>query len=165
MVEHLTVEGLARFQIEGRVHTLGSLAMICRARFVRSADLVCMRSPSIDGVRAFGYRDRVDVSPLLGAWNVICERYLVERYNAQLALLPDLRIDEPVGWTRFMYYELFPSLVRDDELVRNILRALGVLPCTSPESAADAVHSSLLNMVLPSDPPPWAPEEDIESWT
>src|SRR5688572_7893313 len=125
MAEHLTPQDLERVQFDGKVKHIDSLVRLCRARFVRAADLVCMRSGATENLRRFGQFDGIDVSPLLGAWSVICERYLRERFDPQPALLPDVMSDEPGRWSRFVHHELFPSLVRDDELVRNVLRALG----------------------------------------
>jgi hypothetical protein len=162
MTEHLTREELARFQFDDRVHAIFTLATRCRDRFVRAADLVCLRSPAIDKVRAFGYGEPVSVLPLVDAWRVVCERYLDVRYDAQLALCPGSSVEEPERWIRFVHWELFPKLVRDDELVRDVLRALGRLPCPSPASAAEAVRCHFINMHLPPDPPAWGIEDDIE---
>ncbi|MCC6176201.1 MAG: hypothetical protein IT305_12920 [Chloroflexi bacterium] len=162
MTEHLTSNELRRYQFDGRVYHLDSLARQCGRRFLRAANLVDMRSKSIDSLRHTIAIESIDLMPLVPAWYVICDRYLAEQYNPQLALLPDLVEDEPERWNRFVHHHLLPELVRDDELVRNVLRALGALPCKSPSDAASAVRSHFLNMTLPHDKPLWAPEEDID---
>ena len=85
-----------------------------------------------------------------------------ERYDAQVTLFEDHDIHVQKDWGTFVYWEVFPNLLDDDELVRNILRALGGLSCRSPEEAALTVRLYINEMALPTAPPPWAPEEVIE---
>ena len=162
VTEHLTARELQRFQFDGRVHHLFTLFGHCRRRFLRAADLVGLRSESIESLRRCGQSESIDLAPLAPAWSVVCDRYIAEQYNPQLALLPDMIKEEPDRWSGFVYHHLLPEVVRDDELVRNVLRALGALPCASPRKPASAVRSYFLNMTLPHDKPLWAPAEDAD---
>lgn len=162
VADHLSARELQQFQFDGRVHDIGTLLWYCRRRFLRAADLVGIRSESIESLRRFGQVERTDLAPLVPAWTVICDRYVAEQYDPQLALLPDMIEEEPDRWSRFVHHHLIPEIVRDDELVRNVLRALGALPCVSPREAASAVRSYFLNMTLPHDKPLWAPEKDVD---
>jgi len=162
VAEHLTARELQRYQFDGRKHDLFMLFGYCRRRFLRAADLVGLRSESIQSLRRCGQSESIDLAPLAPAWSVLCDRYIVEQYNPQLALLSNMIEEEPDRWSRFVYHHLLPEIIRDDELVRNVLRALGALPCASPQEAASAVRSYFLNMTLPHDKPLWAPEEDVD---
>jgi hypothetical protein len=79
-----------------------------------------------------------------------------------MSLFHDRKSHLREGWSQFVYWELIPTLVRDDTLVRNVLRALGGLPCKSPEQAASTVYQHFLEMNLPNQHPPWAAEELID---
>lgn len=153
---------LAQYQQDQSVHALFSLAMSCRRRFLLAADLVEMRGPAMKKLRIFGQLERIDLAPLLPAWRCLCDRYLSSHYNPQLSLFEDRRSQIITEWEQFVYHKLFPTLIRSDELVRNVLRALGGLPCRAPEQAAASVHQHLLEMTLPDDAPPWAAEEEFD---
>ena len=160
----MTKDELAEVQRQGAADMLMSLAMLCRRRFLRSADLVELRSKAIETLRTFGYETRADLSSLVPAWHVLCDRYLEELYEPQIDLFSDEISKQAVDWSRFVYYKLFSQVVRDDELVRNVLRALGALPCKSPQEAAAALCQYFREMTLPSTRAPWAAEEEIDSW-
>ena len=79
--------------------------------------------------------------------------------NLALRLLKDghdvFGVDKrPNAWVK----DAFPTLLQDDELVRNVLRALGAIPCTDAKLAVLALTATLTNMTLPAQRPPWAPE-------
>lgn len=158
----MTCDDLGRIQREGTKQALLALVMLCRRRFLRSADLVGIRGAAIERLRQFGVHDAVDLEPLVPAWRLLCDRYLSERFDPQLGLFSDPDTEAATAWERFVYQQLFAELVREDEFVRNVLRALGCLPCQSPQQAAAAVRQYLSEMTLPSAPPPWAPEEGID---
>ena len=139
--------------------------MLCRARFVQSADLVGLHSPVIKALRSYGYQAGLDVSPLFPAWQKLCDRYVAERYNPQISLFGDHATEQTAAWYHFIYHELFPQLVREDEFVRNVLRALAALPCRCQTEAVVALRQYFREITMPSDSPPWAAEQEIESWT
>lgn len=158
----MTCDDLGRVQREGTKQTLFALAMLCRRRFLRPADVVGIRGAAIERLRQFGVHDAVNLEPLVPAWQVLCDRYLSERFDPQLGLFSDPDTEAATAWGRLMYQQLFAELVREDEFERNVLRAHGCLLCQSPEQAAASVRKYLAEMTLPSAPPPWAPEEGID---
>ncbi|QLQ05381.1 MAG: hypothetical protein HZY76_04250 [Anaerolineae bacterium] len=158
----MTRDELAQLQKEQSVQASFSLTMSCRRRFLLAADLIELRSPAVQRLHAFGQSERVDLTPLLPAWRCICERYLSSRYDSQISLFEDHRTQLATTWEQFVYHKLFPTLIRDNELVRNILRALGGLPCQSREQAASFVHQYVLEMTLPDHAPLWMPEEEFD---
>jgi hypothetical protein len=151
-----------QIQRKNAAEALLSLAMTCRTRFLRAASLLEIGSEAINTLRAFGSHASVDVAPLMPAWQCLCDRYVSERYSAQLSLLRDGDSDLTEDWGKFLYHEMFPTMLRDDSLVRNVLRALGGLPCASTKQAAGAVRQHILEMTLPSSPPLWALGEIVE---
>ncbi|HEX6899318.1 MAG TPA: hypothetical protein VF789_06370 [Thermoanaerobaculia bacterium] len=157
----MTKAALAELQRQETAGMLFYLAMLCRRRFLRSAYLVEMRSKVIDALRDLGQVERVDLSSLVPAWNVLCGRYLEEIYDPQGELF-SAGSPQADDWSRFVYHKLLPQVVRDDELVRNVLRALGALPCNSPQEAAAVLCQYFGELTLPSERPPWAPEEELD---
>jgi hypothetical protein len=159
----MTRDELIRTQRREIKREIYALAMLCRRRFLRSADLVGVRGAAIDRLRQVGLQDAVDLTPLFPAWQLLCDRYMAELYDPQLVLFADPETEALTAWLQFVYQKLFATLVREDEFVRNVLRALGSIPCQSPDqAAAAAVCQYLLEMPLPSKPPPWAHEETVE---
>ncbi|MBU2548012.1 MAG: hypothetical protein KKB20_06370 [Proteobacteria bacterium] len=152
-------EELARYQQEESVPALYSFAMQCRRRFLRSADLVGMRGPVIENLRQLGVREPMELRLLIPAWRCLCERYLSERYDRQMTLFEDFYTHVQKDWECFVYHEVLPNLLLDDELVRNVLRAIGGLPSKSPEEAASMVHHYISELAFPGSPQPWDPEE------
>ncbi|MBN2299512.1 MAG: hypothetical protein JXM72_13000 [Deltaproteobacteria bacterium] len=146
-------EELKRIQEEHAVQALTSLFMHCRNRFLRSAELVEINGSAIDQLRKFGFQTRVDLSPLIPAWQYVCKRYRDERYDPQMQLFCDNGTKLEQMWGQFVYHDLVPQLLRENEFVRNVLRALGGIPCTSPDKAAGAVYQYFLEMTLPAMQP------------
>ncbi len=157
----MTTNRIEQLQEEHAAQAINCLVMICRARFIRSAELVGIRGPAIDYLRRLGFQEAIDVTPLMEAWRYLCKRYCSERYDSQQTLFCNSETELEEIWGKFVYHELIPQLVREDELIRNILRAVRGLPCKDPDKAAEAVYQYFLEMTLPAIPPPWAPEEII----
>lgn len=157
----MTSKNMDQILEETAIQMLNRLAMTCRRRFLLSANLVEIRGPVIDGLCKFGSWESVDLGPLIRAWRCLCDRYRAELYDPQMSLFRDPKSQLMEDWDRFVYRELIPELVRDDSLVRNVLRALGGLPCKSPEKAADAVYRHFLAMTLPIEHPYGGSEEII----
>lgn len=137
----MTREELAVAQQEGASSALASLVARCESRFVRAADLVGVRGQVIEGLRQASVIGGTDLTPLLPVWGTISRRYREELYDAQASLLEPHREEVPRRWWAYVHRELFPSLLRDDEFVRNVLRAIGLLPC---RSRSDAIASLVL---------------------
>jgi hypothetical protein len=146
------------YQHAGMREHLAEFVRLCRRRFLYAADLLEMNGPAIETLRDFGQIRPIDVVPLFPAWRVLCDRYLVELYDPQLRLFGNPETDAVYAWTEFVHRRLFERLVRDDELVRNVLRGLGGLPCRSPAQAVQGVFIYLSGMTLPNSAPAWAPE-------
>jgi hypothetical protein len=155
-------DAFARLQHAQAAPALHCLAMSCRRRFLSAAALVELRGPVVDSLRDFGVSQGLDVALLLGAWERVCERYLSERYDPQTSLFQahDRQVER--AWGVFLYQHLLPELVRNDELVRNVLRALGGLPSRAPKAAAEAVELHLAEMSLPLGPPAPAVGGDMD---
>ena len=139
---------------------LRSLMFDCRRRFLRAADLVGVRGEAIDALRAFGVTRGFDLRPLFPAWRALCDRYAIERYDPQqdLFLTEGARISS--AWSHFVDDEIFPLVRMENEVVRNILRAIAGLPCRSREAAANAVQEFFLAVEF--EPPLWQPYEEKE---
>jgi hypothetical protein len=135
---------------------------MCRRRFLRAADLLGLKSEPIDALRQIGWAERVNMTSLLPAWNVLCEKYLRARWSDQLPLLPNPDSEPFTQWSRFVHWQFFPTLVREDEVVRNVLRAVGALPSVDKDNAVGALRLYVSEMILPGDAPPWAPEEEAD---
>lgn len=153
-------EELYRESVRG---ALASLAIRCCTRFARAADLVQLRDAEIAKLRRMGHSEPIGTTLLYPAWRRLCARFLDERYDAQLALFgKNLAEHRAERFREFVYWELFPVLEEENELVRNVLRAVGGLPCTSKQDAADAVLQYFEEMTLPSARPRWTQEESPE---
>jgi hypothetical protein len=163
MTSHLTRAELDQFQYEERIQVLSSLVTQCRDRYLRSAALVELDSDAVERVRALTYEARVDLTPLIGPWVLLCERYRDIKYSPQIPLLPDRAVGEPMRWTNFVHQRLLPQLIQDDELVRNVLRVLGGLPCASRAEAAVAIRSYVANVFMEPDWVPGMTKEDVYS--
>lgn len=158
----MTREDLAAHQADGGKAALFALYSLCRRRFLRAMDLLEQPRDRAGPLVRLGQTDPVDLAPLWPAWQELCRRYRDELYDPQTDLFAPTTSDPAQSWERFVHHRLFPTLVRDDELVRNLLRALGGLACRSPSDAAHAISQRFAEMTLPGAPPPWAPEEECD---
>ena len=158
----MTRDELAAFQADGAKTDLFALYSLCRRRFLHAADLLELPRDRLGPIAAMSGWETVDLAPLLPAWSILCGRYRDEGYDPQVNLFAPSASAPAEAWSRFVHHRLFPTLARDDELVRNVLRAVGAIPCRSSANAAEALCLRLTEMTLPDTPPPWAPEEDVE---
>lgn len=147
-------------QRAGARSQLHSLIMSCRRRFLDAARLLEVRSPAIEKLAAFGVSSSVDVWPLLSPFLVLAERYVEHFFTPQLFLFPDPAEQQDEIWNRYFYHVLEPHLVIEDEVVRNVLRAVHALPCKQPEDAATALTHYFNEMTLPESRPAWVLEYD-----
>ena len=151
------IDDFRTIQRDGAATNLHSLFMSCRARFLNAARLLEIRSAALEGL--LDYRSKViDLAPLLGMYNVICDRYADSFFSPQGNLFPEPADAEDAKWGRYFYQTLKPSLLGEDQFVRNVLRATGALPCREPEFAREALVQHVYEMTLPETPPRWAPE-------
>ena len=144
---------------EAAIHPL---VLDCRRSFLLAARLVGARSDAITKLSALGIVQSFDLSALQPVWRSVCQRYMAEQFNAQLTLL---ELHEPGvqrNWNELVYGEVIPAMVGEDEVVRNVLRSIGALPSESPKDAVTAIRHFVKEMDMPSSPPIWSPEKDIE---
>ena len=137
-----------------------ALTSACRERFVAAADLVQVGGPTIDALRSY-FWEPTGTGLLNEIWFRLCERYMAECHDPQLAFFesdPEHHLQN--HWDRYAREELLPALVRDGELVRNVLRVSGGLPCRSREEAADAILVFIDEMTLPTRRPRWESVEE-----
>ena len=130
---------------------LEALVFRCRQRFLEAAVLVELSGVAIDRVKAMS-TETVDLRPLIPAFKVVASRFLDEIYVSQLdLLLGGWDRENPLAerWSRWLYHQFLPLVVGDDEVVRNVLRAVGRLPCCNVASAVLVLQTRFHEMALP----------------
>ncbi len=153
----MTREEFARAQREWTIPALSSLVRRCIDRYLGAVRLLQIRGEPAGVLEHARREGGLDLGPLLPFWNAVCDRYRSERYDAQGELFGDevkARLD---AWSRFVYHELFPALCREDEIVRNVLRAVALLPSRARRGAAEALVRYAEDMALPEGLPIWDP--------
>lgn len=155
-VRCLAHEELLVAQSSHRASALAGLVSSCRERFLQSARLLEIESPVIALLRERGDNEAAELGPLLPLWQVICNRYRTELYDPQITFFVDPATQVRDEWQGFFHYRLLPRLLESDEFLRNVLRAVGWLPCESSTGAADALRQHAAEMTLPSSTPVWA---------
>jgi hypothetical protein len=155
----MTVEEFSGLQLEDGRRALSSLLQDCIRRFLAAGSLVGLDGPVFKSLGDARYAGNVDLTALFPAWEVICERYRRERFDQQPSLFKDHRVESLERWGQFLHWELFPHLLRENEFVRNVLRATGLLPCRSQQQATSALCGHIREMSLPFGRPPWDPAE------
>lgn len=157
------VDDFREMQRAGAMPCLSSLFDASRRKFLNAANLLEVRSPAIERLRSVGADTRIDLWPLLNPFMVLAERYVGTFFSPQDALFPapDGKADE--CWSRYFHHVLLPYLLQQDELVRNVLRAVRALPCNDPQGAANAVGHFFAELTLPETAPLWAPETISEN--
>ncbi|PWC91932.1 hypothetical protein [Azospirillum sp. TSO5] len=158
----MTRDELAAFQADRAKTDLFALYSLCRRRFLRAAALLELPRDRLGPIAAMGGWEPVELAPLMPAWSILCRRYREEGYDPQINLFAPSASTPAEAWSHFVHHRLFPTLAQDDELVRNVLRAVGATPCRSSANAAEALCLRLTEMTLSDTPSPWAPEEDIQ---
>ena len=157
------VDDLREKQRAGATADLFALVMACRRKFLNAARLLELRSPAIDRLHAMGAETAVDVWPLLRPFEVLTERYIAAFFTPQDALFPNPGDGQDVRWSRYFHHVLLPHLLQNDELVRNVLRAVRALPCNDSQAAAGTLAQLFSEMTLPETAPAWAPEDILDN--
>jgi hypothetical protein len=147
-------------QDDGR-RGMSCLLQDCVRRFLAAAALVGLDGPTIKRIQDARYEGNLDLTPLCPIWNLICERYRNERFDPQESLFKEHSQDVLERWGQFLHWELFPLFLRENEFVRNVLRAVGLLPCRSREQVVSTMCQYVSDMSLPYHRPPWD-SADIE---
>ena len=124
--------------------------------------LVGARSEVISNLKSRSAIQNFDLAALFPVWRFICQRYWAEQFSTQTFLFESHDTGVRRAWDEYVYGELLPALVREGEVVRNVLRSIGGLPTESPEDSVIALFHFVNEMDLPSRRAPWAPEKDIE---
>ena len=141
----MSLEQLQEHQFASRLNYLHSLHDDCLHKFRSAAMLVgadLKQWPNIDRF----YDRTVNLSPLTGFWDVVCDRYNREIFNGQRDLFVE---DDPtILFSNFIYYRLWKALVsnRESEVTRNILRAVKTLPSHDHKLAATALTHHIREM-------------------
>jgi hypothetical protein len=63
-----------------------------------------------------------------------------------------------VKWSSHFHHHLVPQLLQINDVVRNVLRAVRLLPCTDSHAATTALTQCFTELTLPQTAPMWAPE-------
>ncbi|SDT87155.1 hypothetical protein SAMN05216296_0094 [Pseudomonas pohangensis] len=142
---------------------LHSLVMTCRRKFLCAAKLLELQSAAISRLRDFGLDGQINIWPLYSPYEVLSERYLELFYSPQLEIFRDRSNMQDEKWFKYFHHALIPTLIADDEIVRNVLRSVGGLPSKQPKDAAMALKHYFSEMTLPDSAPLWAPEESFDN--
>jgi hypothetical protein len=153
------VDEFRRYQREGATANLFSLVMSCRRKFLNAARLLELNSNYIESLSDFGVSDTVDLWPLLNPFIDLTERYVEHFFSSQdnLFHLHMERQDEQ--WSKYFHQILIPHLLANDEVVRNILRAVRALPSKNPDDAVISLNHYFKETTLPETAPAWDPED------
>lgn len=157
----MNIDAFREFQRGCAPADLASLLRACRRRFVVAAQLLCVDSAPVRALQS-SESQRTDVWALLPMHAALSERYIDAFFSPQVRLFPDPKGAADERWNRYFHHVLVPNLVREDEVVRNVLRATGALPSRSAQSAAASLIQYVTEMTLPETQPAWAPEFDLD---
>jgi len=152
------------FQQAQKMHAtqkLYSLFMSCQRKFLNAARLLDLRGAQIDSLSESG-RKSVDLWPLMNMYSVICDRYTEIFFSHQENLFPNPSDAQDEKWSRYFYHVLVPHLLLENEFVRNVLRAMMVIPCKNHQLARVALVQYVSEMTLPESRPLWAPEDELD---
>jgi len=145
----MNISEFRRLQRQGSEQTLFELVMACRRKFLDAASLLEVRSSSLEKLSAFGYDTRVDLQPIRGPFTILSERYIDQFFSQQLLLFPTPADQQDAKWYRYFYHALKPNLLANDDVVRNILRAVEAIPSQKPEHAVAALIQHFTEMPMP----------------
>lgn len=75
---------------------------------------------------------------------VLADMYVERFFTPQVDLLAETTQSQDERWVRYLFGVLIPTLLNDDEVLRNILRAVGAVPSRqgSHEAAAACASAS-----------------------
>ena len=150
----MNIEQLERVQQEWAQPALSGLVRDCERRYLRAARLLQVRSDEISRLQRASSEGGSELSSLLPFWSALCARYRKVEFDAQASLFQEHDAEVRDHWGRFVYREMWPALCREDECVRNVLRAIGLLHSRSRAAAAAALVRFVEDMALPLEPSP-----------
>ena len=144
------VDDLRETQKKNFAQDFSHLVVMCGRRFVSAANLLDVEKSEIDKVAAIGTTGRVEVGALHWAATELWERIVRIYDQPQQGDLFNGWPDAPeVLWNRYFYRDLVPALSLDDEVVRNLLNAVGALTVKTRVDACDAVRQRFAEVSMP----------------
>jgi len=147
-----------QLQQDGASFNQFQLIMACRRKFLNAANLLELHSPMLEKLNSFSVDAPIDIHPLLDPFSILAERYIEEYFSPQKNLFPALEQEQDVKWGHYYHQVLMPHLLANDDIVRNVLRAVRAIPSKKPQEAVIALKQHFIEMTFPEMPPPWAPE-------
>ena len=135
----LSIADFQKHQQETRRSYLSSLLRGCCEKYLKAADLVNLWGDEFNDIRAAWSEGEIDISPLFPFYEE-----LSVGYRQQLFPQSSILEDDEVRWSRFFYWNLSPRLIRNDQFVRSLLIAVGLL-----SSKTNRDHRSLLLEYIP----------------
>jgi hypothetical protein len=127
------------------------LAQLCKDRYLPAARLTEADESEIERVARLGLDMRIDVNELRDAASAIWERCVQMYDRPQQGNLFTGWPDHPdTLWNRYFYKKLAPELVLDDEVVRQVLRAVRALSSEPFRSPVQDLRARLLEISIPN---------------
>lgn len=147
------MDELQQAQNDGLVPGLSSLVMACRRRYLDAARLLEVDENNLSRVRELALQP-VDLSLLAVAYREICKRYRDELHSPQGELWEPSHQDRIMkAWNEFYYCRFVPTVLWEDEFVRNVLRCVGALSANDQHGPATSLQLYITEMYLPHDRP------------
>jgi hypothetical protein len=139
---------LAAHQLDNAGQALGALVRHCRDVYVRAASVLDLQTEELAKMREMGIVERINVTPLVPAYEKLCDRYRVTLYDPQIALFPKERETPEAIWWAWYYHELTPQLLGNAHFVRTVLRSMELLYCTDISLARIELAAFLENIPI-----------------
>jgi len=153
----MDVEDLKKVQLERANIEISCLISACRLRFLNAALLLELFGPRIDVLQDLGIKKSYNFQFLVEPYSILCDKYIQDVYSSQGHLFKIQSAEN--DWLEYFYEKLMPCLISNNEVVRNILRSLGALPCKNPSDADNALIQYFSLMTMPGNLPLWAPKD------
>jgi hypothetical protein len=145
---------LRRHQVDSAAAYLFPLIDRCRLRVLNAVHLIGADPAQWPGLTRAADAS-VDFGPLWPFWLAVIDRYNREVFDPQTELFGE---PEPqlTRFSQFVHWRVWPALAKDNECVRNVLRALRLLPSHDSQRAMDALVYFIgelpIGMRLAADP-------------
>lgn len=111
-----------KHQLETRRSYLSSMVQDCCTRYLKAADLVNLWGEELEVISAAWQQGCINISPLFPFYE-----QLSVAYRQQLFPQSSLLEDDETKWSQFFYWNLLPRLLRNDQFIRSVLIAVGLL--------------------------------------
>jgi hypothetical protein len=150
----LNRQELRRHQVDSAAAYLFPLFDRCRLHFLNAVNLIGADPAQWPGLRQPADA-KVDLGPLWPFWLAVIDRYNREVFDPQTELFGE-REPQVTRFSQFVHWRVWPAVTGDNECVRNVLRALRVLPSHDSQRAVDAlvcfIRELPIGMRLAADP-------------